>query len=126
MTEQTASKRTTIIEVRLAAPLTEFDKQFVQGMANRMAVSFHKYGPVSDGFPDNIDAISSLQTRLGKYAETGNTEWLMDVANFAMIEYMHPRHKGARFKATDSDQSPGRTRTDGTVDHGRNIVEADQ
>jgi hypothetical protein len=109
------------IEVRLAAPATEFSAQFVQGMANRMAVSFHKYGPVADGFPDNIDAVASLHARLTKYAETGNTEWLMDVANFAMIEFMHPRHAGAHFAGTDSDQSPGRVRSDGSVDADRNV-----
>jgi hypothetical protein len=30
------------------------------------------------------------------------------VANFAMIEFMHPRHPQAHYKATDSDGSPGR------------------
>jgi len=114
-------KRLLVVEVRLAAPATEFSKQFVQGMANRMAVSYHKYGKVADGFPANIDAIASLQARLAKYAETGNTEWLMDVANFAMIEFMHPRHKGAHFEGTDSDQSPGRVRSDGSTDTDRNI-----
>ena len=32
---------------------------------------------------------------------------MIDVANFAMIEYMYPRHPNAHFEATDSDASPG-------------------
>lgn len=28
-------------------------------------------------------------------------------ANFAMIEYMHPSHPQAHFRATGSDESPG-------------------
>jgi len=48
-------------------------------------------------------------TRMRKYAETGNTEWLIDAANFAMIEFMHPRHPHAHFTGTDDDASPGRT-----------------
>jgi hypothetical protein len=32
----------------------------------------------------------------------------MDVANFAMIEFMLPRHPQAHFKGTDDDGSPGR------------------
>lgn len=90
------------------APDSEFSEKFAQGMADRMAVSYHKYGLVSDAYPKKVDAIASLQKRLEKYAEDGNTEWLMDVANFAMIEFMYPRHKKAHFRATDSQESPGR------------------
>ena len=117
MSEPAREKTLRRISTRLAAPMSEFSPEFVQGMANRMAVSFHKYGKVADGFPANIDAIASLQSRLVKYAETGNTEWLMDVANFAMIEFMHPALPGAFFQPTDSDQSPGRRAKKGTVDH---------
>src|SRR5687767_10779862 len=87
---------------------SEFSEQFVSGMKDRMVVSFYKYGPISAGFPDKVNAITSLTDRLRKYAETGNTEFLMDAANFAMIEFMHPAHPNAFFEGTDSDQSPGR------------------
>lgn len=104
------------LQFNLAAPETEFSVEFVQQMANRMAVSFHKYGLVADAH-DRCDHIASLQQRLDLYRETGNTEWLVDVANFAMMEHMkHPD----QFRATDSDESPGRTRADGTVDAERN------
>ena len=56
----------------------------------------------------NRDAVRSLLARLDKYAQTGNTEYLMDAANFAMIEFMHPKHPDAHFEATDSKGSPGR------------------
>jgi len=87
---------------------TEYSPEFLQGMVNRMVVSFYKYGHVADAYPDKVDAITSLQKRLDKYTADGNTEWLMDVGNFAMIEFMHPRHKKAHFVATDSEASPGR------------------
>lgn len=92
----------------MTVPDTEFSEPFIAGMRARMAVSYYKYGPVALGFPRRRDAIASLRRRLEKYEETGNTEWLMDAANFAMIEYMHPGHPGAHFRATDSDESPGR------------------
>lgn len=97
-------------EVKLPpnVPASEFSHQFVQGMADRMAVSYCKYGAVRDAYPHRVDAIASLRKRLEKYEQTGNTEWLMDVANFAMIEFMHPRHPEAHFRATDSKESPGR------------------
>lgn len=96
---------------------TEFAESFVQGMRDRMVVSFYKYGPVADAYPHKVNAITSLTDRLRKYAETRNTEFLIDAANFAMIEFMHPSVDGAFFAGTDDDQSPGRraART-GTVD----------
>lgn len=90
----------------LGAPASEFCEPFVQGMRARMAVSFHKYGLVADATA--TDKIASLRKRLEKYEETGNTEWLMDAANFAMMEFMQPGREDAHFRATDSDESPGR------------------
>jgi hypothetical protein len=89
-------------------PSTEFSVPFVQGMVDRMNMSYFKYGAVAEAYPEKVDAIASLRKRLDRYEETGNTEWLMDVGNFAMIEFMRPRHPNAHFESTDSDQSPGR------------------
>ena len=116
-----------VINISKAVPESEYSEAFIQGMVNRMGFSFHKYGPVADAYPKKVDAVASLLKRLAKYIGTkklvgllevlqglgvdegdGNTEWLMDVANFAMIEYMLPRKKNAHFKATNSDESPGR------------------
>lgn len=101
-------------DINIAEP-TEVSVEFLQGMANRMAVSFHKYGLVKDGCAV-IDVLGSLEGRLAKYRETGNTEWLMDVANFAMMEFMFPKHPDAHYRPTDSDEAPGRpTRSTGVL-----------
>lgn len=42
------------------------------------------------------------------FVPPGNTEYLVDAANFLMIEFMHPAHLVAHFKATDNTGSPGR------------------
>src|SRR5690349_4191389 len=86
-------------------PLSEFSARFVKLMYNAMGVSFHKYGLVKDAYPERVDAIASLKKRLEKYEADGNTEWLVDVANFAMIEFMLPRHPEAHFKGTDDDRT---------------------
>ena len=90
---------------------TEFSDPFVVHMQQAMAVSFYKYGAIAEGFPHKVDAIGSLMARLREYAKTGNTEWLVDVANFAMIEFMLPKHPDAHFVGTDGDASPGRRST---------------
>lgn len=91
-----------------SVPESENSQPFHQGMVDRMGVSFCKYGAVRDAYPHRVDAIESLKKRLERYERDGNTEWLMDVANFAMIEFMHPKHPEAHFRATDSKESPGR------------------
>ena len=98
-----------------AVPDTEYSKQFMQGMLNRMAVSFYRYGKIADAYPNDISALDSMDQRLQRYAETGNTEFLMDAANFLMIEFMHPAHRNAHYAPTDSDGSPGRTTRRGHV-----------
>ena len=85
---------------------SEFSESFVKAMKNRMVVSFHKYGPIVEAF-GRIDWLESLQQRILKYMETGNSEYLVDVANFAMIQFM--QDGPAKFKPTDSSGSPGRT-----------------
>lgn len=89
-------------------PTSEFSPRFVQGMADRMAMSYFKYGAMADAYPKRVDALRSMQTRLDKYAATGNLEHLIDAANYLLIEYCHPKHPDAHFKPEDSKASPGR------------------
>lgn len=89
--------------------LTEYSTKFDEIRKNMIAVSHFKYGWVKDTYEvyKTADAMKSLEMRIRKYAETGNTEYLADIANFAMIEYMYPQHPRAFYKATDSNESPG-------------------
>lgn len=89
----------------------EYSERFDEIRKASMEQSFYKYGPVAKNYGGkknrNIDAIESLKRYLKKYEETGNTEYLTDVANFAMIEFMYPSHEKAHFRRTGSDESPG-------------------
>ena len=83
---------------------TEYSENFDNIRKNMMCLSFYKYGALQDNYKKEktIDAVGSLKKRLSKYEETGNTEFLADIANFAMIEFMYPQHKDAFYKPTDS------------------------
>ena len=82
---------------------TEFDKL----RKSRVEISFYKYGAARDNFGSGrVDAIGSLELCLDKFKKTGNTEYLLDVANYAMFRYMFPL-PGEYFKATDSSESAG-------------------
>lgn len=101
---------------------TQISEQFIKGMIARMEMSYFKYGDVKEAYPHRFDALASLQQRLAKYSETGNTEFLIDAANFAMIEFMLPRKVDAFFEPTDSDQSPGRMTVHGIETDRENVA----
>lgn len=93
-------------------PATEFDVEFVTKMMAAMMVSFHKYGRVADAYPLKFDAASDVRARMAKYRQTGNKHYLVDAANFAMIEAMHPSRE-ATWGSNDAADSPGRTTAGG-------------
>jgi hypothetical protein len=94
-----------------------FLPRFVSGMADRMIVSAHKYGRVTPDVPKQRDMLATIRLRLQKYQDTHNTEFLMDVANFCVMEGLFPSFDDAHFKPTDSHESPGLVGHDGSVLH---------
>lgn len=89
----------------------------LQMMVNRMAVSHFKYGRI-DHNAGKIDEMKSGRQRLWMYdgkgpragnkeGNTGNTENLLDAANFFLIEFTHPQHRKAEFRAQSASESPG-------------------
>lgn len=86
----------------------EYSDMFDDKRKNRVKTSFHKYGSAAENFGKGfVDAIGSLEKCLEKYKETGNTEYLCDLANYAMFEFMYPQHPDAHFRATESYESAG-------------------
>ena len=76
----------------------EYSEKFDELRKNRVRVSFHKYGSVADNFGKGfVQAIPTLEKCLDKYKETGNTEYLCDLANYAMFEFMYPQHPKGHF-----------------------------
>lgn len=83
---------------------TEYSEQFDKIRKDMMIMSYYKYGPLKDNYGTYkcMNAIENLKIRLDKYLETGNTEYLADVANFAMLEFMNPSIEGAKYVPTDN------------------------
>jgi hypothetical protein len=92
---------------------------FLQGMMNRMGFSYHKYGSIHDNFPHRRHGVENALQRIEMYQKDGNLEWLIDAANYLLIENLVPSHSGAHFKATTSEESPGAVNQDGSVSHGK-------
>jgi hypothetical protein len=83
---------------------TEYSEEFDRIRKNMMVMSFYKYGPLVENYKNEktMDAVGNIEKRIQKYKDTGNTEFLADVANFAMIEFMFPQHEKKNYKPTDS------------------------
>ena len=83
---------------------TEYSTRFDEIRKNMMIVSYFKYGSMKENYEKFkcMDALGNIEKRIQKYKETGNTEFLADVANFAMIEFMYPSIAGAKYTPTDN------------------------
>ena len=85
----------------------DFSDEFITKMKRAIETSHYKYGWLSDTYPELAQADKCIQERLDLYEKTHNKEYLVDIANFAMIEFMHPSHPDSKYIPTDSDASPG-------------------
>lgn len=84
-----------------------FSEAFIAKMRNAIETSHYKYGWASKTYPELAQAYKCIRERLELYEQTHNKDYLVDVANFAMLEFMFPAFDDARYVPTDSDQSPG-------------------
>ncbi len=87
----------------------DFSKEFISKMENAIVTSHYKYGWCSQTYPELAQAYKSIKSRMELYEKTHNTEYLVDIANFAMIEFKHPSFEDATYNPTDSDASIGLT-----------------
>lgn len=85
----------------------DFSEDFVEKMRNAIEMSHYKYGWAGKTYPELAQARKCIQERLDLYNRTHNKEYLVDIGNFAMLEYLYPSYKDARYTPTDSCDSPG-------------------
>lgn len=86
---------------------TEYSESFDKERKLRMEMSYYKYGPARDNYNSGrVDAIASAELCLNAFKKDGNTEHLVDAANYLMLRYMYP-YPGESFRPTDSNGSVG-------------------
>lgn len=85
----------------------EYSEQFDKERKYRVEVSYHKYGPARKNFGGGrVDAIKTAELCLEAFKKDGNTEHLIDAANYLMFRFMYP-YPGESFRPTDSKESVG-------------------
>lgn len=85
---------------------SEINRKFRDRKDQSMTVSFYKYGPIREAYPHKVNAIASLKKRLRLYEQTGNADYLIDISNFAEIEFTLPAHPN--FHDNPTDEGEGR------------------
>lgn len=91
----------------------EYSEAFLKDVTDTIGSLLHRWEHrVSVSTSSSGNAIIFILRRLLCYltqykGSRGNTEYLVDAANGLMIEFKHPQVKGAYFKSTDSDNTPG-------------------
>lgn len=80
---------------------TEWSSDFERYMRNRMIQGAFRYGRFDAEGKGQTDNCAGMIKRLALYLDTGNTEHLVDVANIAMIEFVHGVHPLKHFAALD-------------------------
>ena len=85
----------------------EFSEAFVNEMRHRVEVSYYKYGPARKNFAEGrVDAVKTAEMCIEAFKKDGNTEHLIDAANYLMFRWRYPM-PGEVFKPTNSNGSVG-------------------
>lgn len=74
-------------------------------MRNRLCMGALRYGRLNAVGKQKYARIPSMVKRLRAYEETGNLEFLVDVANLCLLEFEDPQHQDAHFEALDGGHS---------------------
>ena len=74
-----------------------FDSNFIELMKNRIGMGRLRYGSKTS----NYRHVAGAKKALAMYLSTGNKEFLVDAANYCMLEFGHPSIEGSYFKAVD-------------------------
>ena len=86
---------------------TEWSPEFEKLMRARLVFGAYRYGRMGHGrIPKGkpkYDRCESIRKRLDFFEKTGNAEWLVDVANMALLIFEERVHPNFNFKHIDGD-----------------------
>jgi hypothetical protein len=83
---------------------SEWDSKFEVLMRNRLILGALRYGKMKSANKPQYDRVSSMIKRLRNYSDSGNKEFLVDVANLCMLEFVECQHPNAHFSSVDDGE----------------------
>lgn len=95
--DRTNPKSPTLEELKKS----EWSPEFEGLMRNRLVMGALRYGKIHQKGKPQYDRVESMIKRLIKYKETGNKEYLVDVANLSLLEFEECNHPNQHFHSID-------------------------
>jgi len=83
---------------------SQWSPKFEQLMRNRLIMGALRYGRMNASGKPKYDVIPSMIKRILKYKDTGNTEFLVDVANLCLLEFEEGHHHKKHFSSIDDGE----------------------
>lgn len=83
---------------------TEWSPEFEKLMRNRMLMGAFRYGLLHANVRPNYGYVDSIERRLKIFRETGNMEYLVDIANICLIIFETKAHPNAHFESVDDGE----------------------
>lgn len=80
---------------------SEWCPEFEELMRNRLIMGAIRYGKLCEQGKPTYERAKTMAKKVALYVETKNKEVLVDLANYAMIEFIEPTEEGTFFSATD-------------------------
>jgi len=80
---------------------SEWSPKFEKLMRRRLIMGSLRYGKINGKGKPQYDYVDAIIRRAELYRETGNQEYLVDVANCCLVEFEQEGHINAHFSAVD-------------------------
>jgi hypothetical protein len=71
---------------------TEWSTEFERMMRDALIVGAFRYGRLGEEGKPDYDRLEAMERRVREYQRSGNIECLVDIANFALLEYCEGKH----------------------------------
>ena len=106
-------RRSVRAKKRLAFPLvldpdylkvSEWSDPFERYMHHRLMMGAFRYGLLHDPNKKQFNRLKSIEVRLQSYRDTGNDEFLVDIANLCMLEFEEGVHPNKHFASIDDGE----------------------
>lgn len=82
---------------------TEWSSEFEQLCRNRLIMAALRYGLLEEKKRSGSkwDLLGAITEKIKLYSQTGNTEYLVDAANYCQLEFVCGQHPNKHFHALD-------------------------
>lgn len=82
---------------------SQWSPEFERFMRNRLIMGALRYGLIGSTGKPRYDRLAGIEKRMSQYRQTGNLEFLVDVANLALLEFVEGEHPLKHWAETHDD-----------------------